>query len=164
MRMPHLVVCDTLADGKASAKAIMLPPSGSHLQTRWYLRLLLLRCRQCTVQELFFRSWTSFCTPWTGSAISASTAAVPIPSAVTATEVGSLTSPPAGRRQSSGVALLKPVLPASACNAVHVGTAPLVSTPVHTPYINAYLFWNKPVLSYLLLCLLPQYIGLVMIL
>jgi hypothetical protein len=41
-------------------------------------------------------------------------------------------------------------------HAVHAGTVPLVSTPVHTPYINAYIFWNKLVLSYLLSRLLPQ--------
>ncbi len=33
----------------------------------------------------------------------------------------------------------------------------LVSTPVHSLYINAYVFWNKPVLPYLLLRLLPQW-------
>ncbi len=39
---------------------------------------------------------------WTGGAIPVSTAAVPVLSAVNATEVGPLTSSPAGRRQSLG--------------------------------------------------------------
>ncbi len=52
-----------------------------------------------------------FCMPWTGSAIPVSTAAVPAPSAVTVSESGPLTSPPAGRRQSSGRALWRPAMP-----------------------------------------------------
>jgi hypothetical protein len=48
------------------------------------------------------------CTPWTGGAVPVSTAALPTPSAVTASEMGPLTSPPAGRHQSSGEALWRP--------------------------------------------------------
>jgi hypothetical protein len=50
------------------------------------------------VAEPLLRSRTSFCMPWTGGVIPASTAAVPALSAVTTSEIGLLTSPPAGRR------------------------------------------------------------------
>ncbi len=46
-----------------------------------------------------------FCMPWTSGTIPLYTSAVPAPSAVTASEIGPMTSPPAGRRQSSGGAL-----------------------------------------------------------
>jgi hypothetical protein len=49
-----------------------------------------------------------FCTPCTGGAIPVSTAAVPALSAVTALEIRPLTSPPAGRRQTSGGPLWRP--------------------------------------------------------
>jgi hypothetical protein len=59
-RMQHLVVRDTTADHRASAQVVPLPPSGSHFQTRWFPCLPLLRRRQATVQEPFFRSRTGF--------------------------------------------------------------------------------------------------------
>jgi hypothetical protein len=49
-----------------------------------------------------------FCMLWTGGAIPVSTAAVSALSAVTALEIGPLTSPPAGRRQRLGGALWRP--------------------------------------------------------
>jgi hypothetical protein len=57
---PCLAVHDAVADRWASTQAAPPPPSGSHFQTRWFLHLLLLRCRQATVQELFFQSQTGF--------------------------------------------------------------------------------------------------------
>jgi hypothetical protein len=53
--------------------------------------------------------------------------------------------------------LWRPVLVAFASTCCTRGYGILVSTPVHTPYINAYVFRNKLVLSYLLLRLLPHY-------
>ncbi len=73
---------------------------------------------------------------WRGLAnpITASTAAVPAPPAVTATEVGSLISPPSRGHQSSGGDLWRPVLLASACTCCTRGYGTLISTSVH-PYI-----------------------------
>ncbi len=61
---------------------------------------------------------------WRGlaNAITTSTAAVPAPSAVTATEVGPLTSPPAGRRQSTGEPHGDRFCLPPRVHAVHVGT------------------------------------------
>ncbi len=59
-RMPHLEARDVAADRWTSTQVVLLPPSGSCLQTLWFLCLLYLRRRQVTVQELFFRSWTGF--------------------------------------------------------------------------------------------------------
>jgi hypothetical protein len=55
---PHLAVRDAAADLRARTQAVPPPPSGSRFQTCWFLHLL--RCRQATVQEPFFRSRTSF--------------------------------------------------------------------------------------------------------
>jgi hypothetical protein len=57
---PHLEVRDAVTDCRASAQAVLLPPSRSHFQTCWFLHLLLLRCLQVTVQEPFFRLQTGF--------------------------------------------------------------------------------------------------------
>jgi hypothetical protein len=57
-RMPHLAVCDAVANRWASAQAVLPPPSGSRFQTRWFLHLPLLRRHQAAVQETFFWSWT----------------------------------------------------------------------------------------------------------
>jgi hypothetical protein len=105
---PHLAVRDATANCRASAQAVPLPPSGSRFQTRWFLHLPLLRRCQATVQEPFSGRGPVFCMPWTGGAIPVSTSAVPALSAVTASEIGPLTSPPAGRSQSSGGALRRP--------------------------------------------------------
>jgi hypothetical protein len=93
-----------------------------------------------------------FCTLGTGSTYTASIDSVPIPSTGTAQEVGPLTSSPSSRGQSLGVAPWR------------AGYTPgdrLISwvnstTFVQYLYISSYLSDNKPVLSYLLLRLLPQ--------
>jgi hypothetical protein len=51
-RMPHLAVCNATANCRASDLAVPPPPSGSRLQTRWFLHLLLW-CRRETVPEPF---------------------------------------------------------------------------------------------------------------
>jgi hypothetical protein len=52
-RTPHLAVRDVTADCRASAQAVLPPPSGSRLQSSLFLHLLL-RCRHEMVLELFF--------------------------------------------------------------------------------------------------------------
>jgi hypothetical protein len=91
--------------------------------------------------------------PGTGGAFTASTNAVPILSAGTAQEVGPLTSSPPSGGQSSGGALWR---------AVHtpgdIQTSPAYSSQsVQCLYTNHLLSFNKLVLSYLLLHLLPQW-------
>jgi hypothetical protein len=51
-RMPHLAVCDATAIRRASDLAVPPPRTGSRLQTRLFLHLLLW-CRQETVPEPF---------------------------------------------------------------------------------------------------------------
>ncbi len=105
------------------------------------------------------RSWKrfparrgGFCTPGTGGAITGATDAVPILSTGTATEVGPLTSSPPSQGQSSGGALWT-----SAYTPTDRLTSWVYSTTlVQYLSISCYLSDNKPVLSYLLLCLLPQ--------
>jgi hypothetical protein len=101
-RTPRLAVCNAATDCQASAQAVPLPPSGSRFQTYWFLHLFLLRRRQVTVQEPVSGRGPVFFTHWTGGAI-------PVSTAVTTTEIGSLNSPPASRPQSSGGALWRPV-------------------------------------------------------
>jgi hypothetical protein len=94
----------------------------------------------------------SFCTPRTGGTITGATDPVPVPSTGTATEVGPLTSSPPGRGQSSGGALWTP-----AYTPGDGQTSWVYSTnPVLHLCISCYVTVNKPVLSYLSLCLLPQ--------
>jgi hypothetical protein len=156
--MPHLAIRDSSAHQRASAQAVLPPPSGSRFQTRWFLHLLP-RWRQTTVQELFFRLRTGFlhaldrqCHPGLHSS------GTPAPLAVTVSESGPLTSPPAGRRQSAGVALWRPAMPL-----VDGQTSwPCTLATLYTVYspcicISCYVLSNKLVLSYLLLVLLPQY-------
>jgi hypothetical protein len=50
---PRLAAHITAADRGARAQAVLLQPSGSHFQTRWFLHLLLLRRRHKTVLEPF---------------------------------------------------------------------------------------------------------------
>jgi hypothetical protein len=90
--------------------------------------------------------------PGTSGAITGTTDAVPVPSKGTATEVGLLTSSPPGRGQSSGEALWTPAYTPGNGQTSWVYS----SNPVLHLYISCYLTVNKPVLSYLLLCLLPQ--------
>ncbi len=128
-------------------------PSRSRFQTHWFLHLPLLRCRQATVQEPFSGRRPVFCTPWTGGTIPVSTAAVPTPSAVTASEIGPLTSPPAGRRQTLGETCGDLATPLSWVYCI---------TLVQSLYISCYVSLNKQVLSYLLLRLLPPGLALVL--
>jgi hypothetical protein len=79
-------------------------------------------------------------------------ATVPIPSTGTATEVGALTSSPPGRGQSSGGALWTPAYTPGDGQTSWV--YPI--NPVKHLYISCYVTVNKPVLSYLLLRLLPH--------
>jgi hypothetical protein len=51
--MPRLTARVAAADRWASAQAVLLQPSGSRSQTRWSLRLLLLRRCHETVPEPF---------------------------------------------------------------------------------------------------------------
>jgi hypothetical protein len=53
-RTPHLAVRDAAANRWASAQTVQLPPSGSCLQTHWFLHLLL-RSRHEMVPEPFSR-------------------------------------------------------------------------------------------------------------
>jgi hypothetical protein len=93
-----------------------------------------------------------FCTPRTSGAITGSTDEVPVPSTDTATEVGPLTSSPPSRCQSSGGALWTPSYTPGDGQISWVYS----SNPVLHLYISCYITVNKPVLSYLLLRLLPH--------
>ncbi len=105
---PHLAACDAAVDCRVSAQAVPSPPSGSRLQTRWFLHLLFVRCRQATVQEPFFRSLTGFLHALDWQCHPSLHSSEPAPSAVTASEIRPLTSPHAGQCQSSGGALWRP--------------------------------------------------------
>jgi hypothetical protein len=90
-----------------------------------------------------------FCTPGTGGTFTATTDAVPVSSTGTAPEVEPLTSSPPSRGQSTRAALW-----------LHSGDR--LSSWVYSTTCVQYLSLscnvsdNKPVLSYLLLCLLPH--------
>jgi hypothetical protein len=91
--------------------------------------------------------------PGTSSAFTASTNAVPVPSAGTAQEVGPLISSSPSRGQSSGEALWRAVYTPG-----DFQTSPAYSSQsVQCLYTNHLLSVNKLVLSYLLLRLLPQW-------
>ncbi len=94
---PCLVVCDAAADRWASAQAAPPPPSESRFQTRCFFIFSSGTAKQRS-RNHFFGCRPVFCMPWTGGTIPVSTAAVSAPSAVTATEIGPLTSLPAGQR------------------------------------------------------------------
>jgi hypothetical protein len=101
-----------------------------------------------------FPTWRGgFCTPGTGGAFKASTDTVPVSSLGTAPEVGPLTSSPPSRGQSSGGALWRAGYIPGDCLTSWVYS----TTCVQCLYISCYLSDNKPVLSYLLLCLLPHF-------
>jgi hypothetical protein len=92
--------------------------------------------------------------PRTGGAITGASDAVPVPSTGTATEVGPLTSSPPSQGHSSGGALWTPAYIPDDCPASWMYS----TTYVQYLFISCYLSDNKPVLSYLLLHLLPQYL------
>jgi hypothetical protein len=84
--------------------------------------------------------------------ITGATDTVLVPSTGTATEVGALTSSPPGRGQSSGGALWTPAYTPGDGQTSWVYS----NNPVQYLYISCYVTVNKPVLSYLLLRLLPH--------
>jgi hypothetical protein len=93
-----------------------------------------------------------FCMPGTGGAFTASIDAVPVPTMGTAKEVGPLTSSPSSRGQSLGGALWRA---AYAPGDGQTSRAYPIN-PVKYLCISCYITANKPVLSHLLLHLLPQ--------
>ncbi len=94
-----------------------------------------------------------FCMPGTGGTFTASTNAIPVPSEGIAQEVGLLTYSPPSRGQSSGGALWRAVYAPGDGQ-----TSPTYSSQsAQCLYINHLLSVHKLVLSYLLLCLLPQW-------
>jgi hypothetical protein len=100
-----------------------------------------------------FPTWRGgFCTPGTGGAFTVSTDVVPVSSTGTAPEIGPLTSSPPSRGQSSGGALWRAGYLPGDCLTSRVYS----TTCVQYLYISCYLSDNKPLLSYLLLCLLPH--------
>jgi hypothetical protein len=151
-RLPSLAACVAAADCRVRAQAALLQPSGSSFQTCWFL-CLPLRRRCKTVPEPFSYPVRRFLHAQTGSAFTASTDEVPVPSTGTAKEVGPLTSSPSSQGQSSGGNLWR------AAYAPGDGQTSLAypSNPVQYLYINCYVTANKPVLSYLLLHLLTQH-------
>jgi hypothetical protein len=91
--------------------------------------------------------------PGTGGTFTPSIDPVPVPSTGTTQEVRLLTSSPPSQGQSSGGALWR-----AAYAPVDGHTSPAYpSQSVQCLYINQLLFVNKLVLSFLLLCLLPQH-------
>ncbi len=125
----------------------------SRFQTRWFLHFLFLRHRHATVLEPFSDPARRFLHTQDRRLFTASTNAVPVPSAGTAQEVGPLTSSPPSRGQSLGGFLWRAVYDPGDGQ-----TSPGYSSQsAQCLYINHLLSVNKQVLSYLLLRLLPQW-------
>ncbi len=101
-----------------------------------------------TCHFAFPTRWGGFARPGP-AAFTASTGMVPVPSTGTAQEVGPLTSSTSSRGQSLGGALWRAGYAPGDCLTSWVYSTTFV-------YISCYLSENKPVLSYLLLRLLPQ--------
>jgi hypothetical protein len=92
---PCLAARVAAEDCRVRAQAASPQPSGSHFQTRWFLRFLLPRHRATRRSRNRFPTRQEvFAHPGTGGAFTASTDAVPIPSTGTAQKVGPLTSSP----------------------------------------------------------------------
>ncbi len=90
--------------------------------------------------------------PRTSGTITGATDAVLVPSTGTATEVGPLTSSPPGQGQSLGGALWTPAYTPGDGQTSWMYS----NNPVLHLYTSCYVTLNKPVLSYLLLRLLPH--------
>jgi hypothetical protein len=150
-RMPHLAAHVAMADRRVRTKAVLPQPIGSRFQTRWFLHLLLRR-RHETVLETFSYPARRFLHTRKRRRITGATDTVPVLSTGIATEVGPLTSAPPSRGQSSGGALWTPAYTPSDGQASWVYS----SNPVLHLYLSCYVTVNKPVLSYLLLRLLPH--------
>jgi hypothetical protein len=152
MWTPHLAARVAAADRRVCTQAVLPQPSGSCFQTCWFLHLLF-RCHHETVPEPFSYLARRFLHARDRQRHHRCHRRVPIPSTGTATEVGPLTSSPPCRGQSSGGALWTPAyIPGDRPASWMYST-----TCVQYLYISCYLSGNKPVLSYLKLCLLPQY-------
>ncbi len=143
-RMSCLAVCETAAEHRASAKQSRRHPV---FRPAGFFTLLFWGAAKRQFRNRFSGRVPVFCTPWTGGTTSA---AVPVPSAVAATEIGPLTSSPAGQHQSSGGALWRPVYaPGWWSNQLSLYPSTLVHS-VQSLYISCYVLSNKLVLSYLL--------------
>jgi hypothetical protein len=151
-RTPRLAARVAEADRWARAQAVLPQPSWSRFQTHWFLHLLL-RCRHKTVPKPFSYLARRFLHARDQQRLHSLHRRGTCPSTGTAKEVRPLTSSPPSRGQSSGGALWR------AAFAPGDGQTSLAysSQPVKCLYINQLLFVNKPVLSYLLLRLLPQF-------
>jgi hypothetical protein len=149
LRTLRLAACVPAADCQIRTQAVLQQPSGSRFQTRWFLHLPSGAATRRS-RNRFPTQRGGFCMPGTGGA----TDAVPVPSTGTATKVGPLTSSPPGRGQSSGGFLWTPAYtPGDGQTSWVYSTIPVLHL-----YISCYVpTVNKPVLSYLLLCLLLHY-------
>jgi hypothetical protein len=150
-RTPRLAARVDAADRRVRTQAVLPQPSGSHFQTRWFLHLPLQRCHE-TVSEPFSYPARRFLHAWDRRRHHRCHRRGPVPSTGTATEVGPLTSSPAGRGQSLGGALWTPAYTPGDGQTSWVYST---NSVLHL-YISCYVTVNKPVLSYLLLCLLLQ--------
>jgi hypothetical protein len=132
---------------------ILLLALSWYIQTHWFFHLILLRRHHKMVPKSF-----SYPVRWFLHArdrrhlLSLPPDAVPVPSTGTGQEVGPLTSSPSSRGQSSGGALWR----AGYTPGDRLTSWVYSTTFVQCLYISCYLSENKPVLSYLLLRLLPQ--------
>jgi hypothetical protein len=150
-RTPRLAARVVAADHRVHTQAVLPQPSRSRFQTHWFLTF---PSGAATIrsQNHFPTRRGGFCTPGTGGAITGAIDAVPVLSTGTVTEVGPLTSSPPGRGQSSGGALWTPAYTSGDGQTSRVFS----NYPVLHLYISFYVTVNKPVLSCLLLHLLPQ--------
>ncbi len=127
--------------------------SGSCFHSCWFLHLLFSGAAPKRSRNRWPTRRGSFCMPGTGSAFTASTDVVPVSSTDTAHRP--LTSFPSSQGQSLGGALWRAVYTAGDRQTSRVYS----TTLVQYLYISCYLFSNIPMLSYLLLRLLPQAVG-----
>jgi hypothetical protein len=102
-RKPHLAACDATADRQASVQAIPRHKGGIDCRPTGFSAFSSSGAAQQWSRNCFSGRRPVFCMSWTGGAIPVSTASVPAPSAVTASEIWPLTSPHAGWHQSSGL-------------------------------------------------------------
>jgi hypothetical protein len=103
-RMPRLAAHVAVADRRVRTQVLLPQPNGFCFQTCWFLHLFPRPATKWSRNR--FPTWQGgFSMPGTGSACTASTDTVPIPSAVTAQEVRPLTSSLSSRGQSLGGAL-----------------------------------------------------------
>ncbi len=153
--MPCLAARHTAADRRTHAQAILPQPRGSRFQTHWFLHLLLLQHCHETVQEPFSYLARRFLhlLDWRHLHSLNRRGTRPVNG-----------HHPRGWTSDLFSSQLRPDLRGALWRAAYAPgdgqISPAYSSqPVQCLYINCLLFVNKPVLSYLLLHLVPHIVG-----